>query len=216
MTMKLKLHAYPLSPRSFKVLAVANHLGLDFDLLICDLTKGEQRRAEFGAINPNHKVPALEDGAFKLWESNAMIQYLASLKPESALLPKDERARADVAQWMFWESTTWDPAIAILAFERGVKGLLGLGAPDPSEVEKGTQRVNAAAAILNAHLKGRAYVCGDRLTLADFAIGSALVLEDMAQLPLAPYAEIKSWGARLGALPAWQAVQSLRVRPAAA
>jgi glutathione S-transferase len=214
--MKLKLHAFPLSPRSFKVLAVANHLGIEHDLVLCDLTKGEQRRAEFGAINPNHKVPALEDGDFKLWESNAMIQYLASLKPESGLLPTNERARANVAQWMFWESTTWDPAIAILAFERGVKALLGLGAPDPVEIEKGTQRVNAAAAILDSHLKGRAYVCGEKLTLADFALGSALVLEEMAQLPLGPYAEIRRWGAQLGTLPAWQAVQRLRTAPAAA
>jgi glutathione S-transferase len=214
--MKLKLHAFPLSPRSFKVLAVANHLGLEYDLVFCDLTKGEQRRPEFGVINPNHKVPALEDGGFKLWESNAMIQYLASMKPEGGLFPADARQRADIAQWMFWESTTWDPAIAILAFERGVKGLLGLGAPDPAEIEKGTQRVNAAAAILDAHLRGRKYVCGDRLTLADFAIGSALVLEEMAQLPLGPYAEIKRWGAQLAALPAWQSVQALRAPPVAA
>lgn len=215
--MKLKLHAFPLSPRSFKVLAVASHLGLEYDLVFCDLTKGEQRRAEFGAINPNHKLPALEDGDFKLWESNAIIQYLASRKPEAGLMPADERARAIVAQWMSWESTTWDPAIAILAFERGVKGLLGLGAPDPAEIEKGTQRVNAAFAILEAHLKGRKFVCGDQLTLADFALGSALVLEQMAQLPIAPYAEIKRWGAQLAVLPAWQSVQALRVNaPAAA
>jgi len=214
--MKLKLHAFPLSPRSFKVLAVANHLGLEYDLVFCDLTKGEQRRPEFGAINPNHKVPALEDGDLKLWESNAMIQYLASLKPERGLLPTDERARAQVAQWMFWESTTWDPAIAILAFERGVKAILGLGAPDPVEIEKGTQKANAAFAILDAHLKGRPFVCGDGLTLADFALGSALVLEEMAQLPIAPYAEIKRWGAQLSALPAWQATLALRTPPAAA
>jgi glutathione S-transferase len=214
--MKLKLHAFPLSPRSFKVLAVANHLGLEYDLIICDLTKGEQRRPEFGAINPNRKAPALEDGDFKLWESNAMILYLAYLKPEAALLPQDGRGRADVAQWTFWESTTWDPGVAILAFERGVKALLGLGAPDPAEIEKGLQRFNAAAAILDAHLKGRKFVCGDQLTLADFSIGSALILEQIAGLPLGPYAEIKRWGEQLKALPAWQATLALQQQPAAA
>jgi glutathione S-transferase len=214
--MKLKLHAFPLSPRSFKVLAVANHLGLEYYLCFCDLTKGEQRRPEFGAINPNQKVPALEDGDFKLWESNSIIQYLASRKQEAGLVPKDERARSIVAQWMSWESTTWDPAIAILAFERGVKGLLGLGAPDPVEIEKGTQKVNAAFAILEAHLKGRKFVCGDQLTLADFALGSALVLEQMAQLPLAAYGEIRRWGAQLNALPGWQAALALRTAPPAA
>jgi len=214
--MKLKLHAFPLSPRSFKVLAVANHLGLEYDLMFCDLTKGEQRRPEFGAINPNHKLPALEDGDFKLWESNAIILYLAYLKPEGGLLPQDGRARADVAQWSFWESTTWDPACAILAFERAVKAILGLGAPDPVEVEKGLQKFNAAAAILDAHLKGRQFVCGERLTLADFALGSALILEQPAQLPLAPYAEIKRWRAQLAALPAWSATLALQTAPAAA
>lgn len=214
--MKLKLHAFPLSPRSFKVLAVANQLGLEYDLMFCDLTKGEQRRPEFGAVNPNHKAPALEHGDFKLWESNAIIQYLASLKPEVGLLPEDERARANVAQWMFWEATTWDPGVAILAFERGVKGILGLGAPDPVEIEKGTQKVNASAVILDAHLKGRRFVCGDHATLADFALGSALVLEEVAQLPLAPYAEIKRWGGQLAALPGWQSAMALRMSPSIA
>jgi glutathione S-transferase len=214
--MKLKLHAFPLSPRSFKVLAVANHLGLEYDLVICDLTKGEQRRPEYGAINPNHKVPALEDDGFKLWESNAMILYLAYLKPEAGLLPQDGRARADVAQWSFWESTTWDPAVAILAFERGVKALLGLGAPDPAEIAKGEQKLKAAAAVLDAHLKGRKFVCGEQLTLADFAIGSALILQQMAQLPLEPYAEIRRWGEQLKALPAWRETLALQQQPAAA
>jgi glutathione S-transferase len=213
--MKLKLHAFPLSPRSFKVLAVANHLGLEFDRVLCDLTKGAQRRPEYGAINPNHKAPALEDGDFKLWESNAIIQYLATLKPEVGLLPTNERARADVARWMFWEATTWDPAAAIIAFERGVKGVLGLGAPDPVEVEKGLQKFNAAAAILDAHLKGGKFVCGERLTLADFALGATLILEQMVQLPTENYAEIRRWGAELTALPAWRATLALQQRSAA-
>lgn len=214
--MKLKLHAFPLSPRSFKVLAVAGHLGVEHELCICDLTKGEQRRPEFGAINPNQKAPALEDGDFKLWESNAIIEYLASLRPESGLLPSEPRARAQVAQWMFWESTTWDPAVAILAFEHGVKKVFGLGDADPMRVEEGVQKFNAAAAILDAHLQSHAFVAGDRLTLADFALGSALVLEQMAQLPLAPYAAIKRWGAQLHALPGWQAALALRTPSAAA
>jgi glutathione S-transferase len=214
--MKLKIHAFPPSPRSFKVLAVANHLGIEYELHICDLTRGEQRRPEFGAINPNHKLPALEDDGLRLWESNAIIQYLASLKPESELAPTDERARADVARWMFWEATTWDPAGATIAFERGVKAILGLGAPDPAEVEKGLQAFNAAAAILDAHLNGRTFVCGDRLTLADFAIGSMLTLTQMVQLPVESYAEIGRWSARLQALPAWQTALAQQKQTAAA
>jgi glutathione S-transferase len=208
--MTIKLHAFPHSPRAFKVLAVAHHLGADYEFQFCDLTKGATRAPGFEALNPNQKMPVLEDGAFKLWESNAIIQYLAEQHPAAELIPADVKARADVARWMFWESTTWDPACAILAFERGVKPLLGLGQPDPAEIERGLRAFNAAAAILDAHLKGRAFISGDRLSLADFAVAADLILEPFVQLPLAPYAEIRRWGAAMAELPAWNAVRAMQ------
>jgi glutathione S-transferase len=212
--MTLKLHAFPLSPRAFKVLAVAEHLGVPYEFCLCDLTKGEQKGAAFTAINPNQKMPALEDGDFKLWESNAIIHYLASKKP-GALLPLDERARADVLRWMFWESTTWDPAVAILAFERVVKGLFGMGGPDPARVEEGERKFKSAAGVLDAHLSDRDYICGEALTLADFSIGAALSIAEPAQLPLQPYAQLRRWASRLTDLPAWRAVREMQ-RPGAA
>ena len=213
--MSLKIHAFPLSPRNFKVLFVANHLGLDYEFCFCDLRKGAQKEAAYTAINLNQKAPALEDGDFKLWESNAIIQYLASKKP-GELSPLDDKGRADVLRWQFWESTTWDSALAILAFERFVKGFFGMGGPDPVEVEKGVTKFNAAARILDAHLRGRDYVAGDRLSLADFSIASGLILADPAQLPLESYAEIKRWGARMADLPAWRATLAMSQAPAAA
>jgi glutathione S-transferase len=208
--MTIKLHAFPHSPRAFKVLAVAHHLGVDYEFSFCDLTKGATRTPEFAPLNPNLKMPVLEENGFKLWESNAIIQYLAEKKPEAGLLPADAQARADVARWMFWESTTWDAACAILAFERGVKPLLGLGEPDPAEVERGLSAFNAAAAILDAHLKGRDFIAGDRLSLADFAVAADLILEPFVQVPLAPYAEIRRWGATMAQLPGWQAALALQ------
>lgn len=212
--MSLKLHVFPLSPRAFKVLAVAEHLVVPYEFCLCDLSKGDQKSAAFTAINPNQKMPALEEDGFKLWESNAIIQYLAGKKP-GVLMPTDERARADVMRWMFWESTTWDRACAILAFERLVKGLFGLGAPDPVEVEKGERLFHFAAGVLDSHLKGRDTISGDALSLADFSIAAALILTEPAQLPLEPYAEIRRWGARMAELPAWRAVRAMQ-QPAAA
>jgi len=208
--MTLKLHVFPPSPRGFKVLVVAYQLGIDFELVFCDLTKGDQKSAAYTALNPNQRMPTLEDGDFSLWESNAIIQYLATKKPESGLLPRDERGRADVARWQFWESTTWDPACAILIFERAVKRFFGGGAPDPVEVEKGLQRFNRAAGVLDAHLKKQAYVCGDHLTIADFAIASPLTLTEAAQLPLESYGEIRRWAGTLAELPAWQRARAMQ------
>jgi glutathione S-transferase len=208
--MSLRLHVFPPSPRSFKALVVAHHLGVDYQLVLCDLTKGDQKSPSYAALNPNQRVPTLEDGDLKLWESNAIIQYLATKKPESGLLPTDERSRADVSRWQFWESTTWDPACAILVFERVVKRFFGGGAPDPVEVEKGLQRFHRAAKVLDAHLRGRTYICGNRLTVADFAVGAVLTMAELAQLPLESYGEIRRWAAMLSDLPAWQRTRAMQ------
>lgn len=212
--MSLKIHAFPLSPRNFKVLVVANYLDLDYEFVFCDFAKGQQKTDAYTQININQRAPAIEDGDFKLWESNAIIYYLATKKP--GLLPMDEKARADVLRWQFWESTTWDPACATLVFERVVKGMFrGLG-PDEAEVAKGLERLNAAAAILNTHLKGRNYVAGDKLSIADLGLASALTMAVPAQLPLDAYPEIQRWAAAMAELPAWKQTLAMQKAPAAA
>lgn len=213
--MGLKLHVFPPSPRAFKVLAVANHLGLDYEFCLCDLTKGDQKQAWFTAINPNQKMPALEDGDFTLWESNAIIQYLAAKRP-GMLAPTDAQGAADVARWLYWESTTWDAACAVLAFERLVKPFFTGAEPDPREVERGLREFAFAAGVLDSHLKGRDYICGDKLSLADFSIAASLMIAERAQLPVADYPEIRRWAARMGDLPAWHAAMAMQAPPVAA
>jgi glutathione S-transferase len=131
------------------------------------------------------------------------------------LLPKDERARADVSRWMFWESAHWDQACATLIFERFVKGFFGGGPADPKEVEKGLVNFHRAAKVLDQHLKGRDFVCG-ALTCADFALGSPLIMAQPAALPLEDYAEIRRWYAKLSALPAWGKTLAMAQMPRAA
>jgi glutathione S-transferase len=202
--MTLKAYVFPVSPRSFKVLCVLNHMGLDYELKPIDLSKGEQATPEFSALNINKKVPVIDDDGFALWESSAIVQYLATKKPELGLLPKDERGRADVSRWLFWEATTWDPACAILVFERFVKAAFGRGPADPVEVEKGLTRFHQAAALLDAQLKKSKFVCGDQLTVADFALGADLTMTVPAQLPVEDYSAIRHWYAALAELPAWK------------
>ena len=90
----MRLHVFPLSPRAIKVISFARHLGLDCDLRIVDLLKGENQLPGFVALNPNKKMPVLEDGNFVLWESNAILQYLASKKPETGLWPTEPKRQA--------------------------------------------------------------------------------------------------------------------------
>ena len=200
----MKLHVFPPSPRATKVIALADHLGLDCELEIVNLFQGEQHAPKFAALNPNERMPVLEDGDFVLWESNAILFYLASKKPSSGLWPADAQGKADVIRWLSWESAHWFPACASLAFERVVKKLAGQGDPDPVAVAKGIQEFHKCAPVLNAHLKGRQWLVGSQLTIADFAIGATLVLADSAGYPLEGYGEIPRWYRGLAALPAWQ------------
>jgi len=215
--MSIELYVFPPSPRAFKVMAVANHLGIDWTLHPVDLVKGEQKSPEFAALNPNMRMPVLKDGDYVLWESNAIGQYLASKKPGSGLLPSDERARLDVTRWQFWDLAHWDPACATFIFEYVVKPVvLASGEPDMVAIARGTEAFCRVADVLDGHLKGRKFVTGDTLTLADFSLGSAMTLAELAHYPLAPYGEIKRWYSTVSALPAWQKTLAQCARPAAA
>src|SRR5258708_8577644 len=107
--MSIELYVFPPSPRAFKVMAVAEHLGLDVTIRMIDLLKGEQKTPQYAALNPNMRMPTLKDGDYVLWESEAILQYLASKKPDSGLLPRDERCRLDVTRWQFSDLHHWDP-----------------------------------------------------------------------------------------------------------
>jgi glutathione S-transferase len=214
--MTIELYVFPPSPRAFKVMAVANHLGLDYALRMIDLRKGDQKTPQYAALNPNMRMPTLKEGDFVLWESNAIGQYLASKRPESGLWPKDERARLDVTRWQFWDLAHWDPACAVFAFEYVAKPLvLKINEPDMTAIAKGTEAFHRVAKVLDGQLKGRKFVTGEALTLADFSLGAAMNLAEMAHYPIEPYSEIKRWFAALGALPAWQKTLAQAAMPAA-
>ena len=104
----IEIYAFPPSPRAFKVMAIANYLGVDWNLRVLNTPQGEQNTPEYLALNPNGRMPTLTDGSYALWESNAIAQYLAVKKPEHGLLPNDERARLDVTRWQFWDLAHWD------------------------------------------------------------------------------------------------------------
>ena len=85
----MKLHTAPGSPSGRKVQAVILHLKLDVQVQNHDFAKGELRAPEYLALNPNGSVPTLVDGDFVLWESNAIMQYLADKAGDQLLFPRD-------------------------------------------------------------------------------------------------------------------------------
>jgi glutathione S-transferase len=200
----MRLHGFPPSPNTWKVRAVAAHLGLPLELQFVDLTKGAQRTADYLALNPTGRTPTLVDGNFVLWESTAIMHYLAERKANT-LWPSDARTRADIMRWQSWHLQHWSKdACEPLIFQRLVKKIMNIGAPEPAAVEKGTEAFNREAGILDARLAKQPYLVGTGLTLADFSVAAPLFYIKEAEMPVAPYAHLRDWFARVSALPAWR------------
>jgi glutathione S-transferase len=211
----MKLYGFPPSPNTWKVRAVAAHLGLPLDFQLVDLSKGDQRAPDYLALNPTGRTPTLVDGDFVLWESTAIMQYLAERKP-NALWPDDARTRGDIMRWQSWQLQHWGAgACGPLIFERLVKKAINLGPPDAAVVEKATEAFHREARALDAHLSKHSYLVGSDVTLADFSVASPLFLGREAELPIELYAQIRDWFARMSALPAWRETAPAPV-PAAA
>jgi glutathione S-transferase len=199
----MKLYFHPLSGHSRRVLLVAAHLGLELERVVVDLTAGEQRGEAHRQRNPNRLVPVLDDDGFLLWESRAIMQYLAEKTPSQTLLPADARGRADVNRWLFWCSAHLAPAAALLVRERFVKSLSG-EPPDAALEKQGEVLFERHAPILDAHLAGKTWVAQNQLTLADFSLAAGFALAGPARLPIADYAHLRAWLGRVQELDAWQ------------
>ena len=83
----MKIYIFPPSGRVVGIVALKNYLALDCELIPVDLGRGDQRAPEYVSLNPNTKIPTLEDEGIVLWESNAILFYMASKRPESGVCP---------------------------------------------------------------------------------------------------------------------------------
>lgn len=198
----MKLYYFE-TPNPRKPCAVAKHLGSPVEFVRIDLSKGENKTPEYLAINPNAKVPALSDGNVRLWESHAIMAYLAE-KAGSDMWPKDSARQIDVLRWLNWDTAHFSRHGGTLLFENHIKAVFGLGEPDATATEEATGFFKQFAGVLDDHLAGRDYLVGDSLTVADFAVASFLPTTREARLPLDGFAQISRWHEGLMQLPAWR------------
>jgi glutathione S-transferase len=174
-------------------------------------------------------MPVLEEDGWVLWESNAILIYFATKKPEIGLWPSDPREQTDILRWMFWDASHWDVACDIIVTERLKKQLLitqesgrrTLGKAvtpqpiDPEHLAEGERYVRELAAVLDEHLRGRIWLVGDRVTVAYFALGAFMHLrEPVGPLPLSEFHEIVRWYEGVRQLPAWEVALQSIARPA--
>lgn len=181
--------------------AVARHVGAPVELVPVNLARGAQNQPEFLALNPNAKVPVLVDGEQHIWETDAIACYLAR-RFAPALWPEDQVH--EMVRWLSWNARHFTQAGGVLYFEYIIKGKYLRQEPSPRVVEMALGNFRKFAGVLDAHLHDRDFVLGPSITVADFAVATALPFAADAHLPLADFASVARWYERIAALPAWQ------------
>ncbi|MFI4974743.1 MAG: glutathione S-transferase family protein [Caulobacterales bacterium] len=181
-----------ISGNCLKVKWVAERTGIPFTWHDVDVVKGETRTPEFLAMNPAGQVPTirLEDGR-TLAQSNAIMLHLAE---GSDLIPADPYERARMFEWLFWEQYSHEPTIAVARFQVRYLGK-SVADLDPKLVERGA----AALARMEAGLRGRDFLVGGALSLADIALVAYTRMAHDGGFNLAHYPAVKAWVARVEA-----------------
>jgi glutathione S-transferase len=162
-----------------KVLWCAEELGLDYERVDAGMHYGVVGTDAYALLNPNRRVPTLEDGELVLWESNAIVRYLSARYGMGSLCPEDLAHRADVDRWMDWQAATlYYPAFRAyyLGVTRDNDGL------DAAGREAARLAVVAILRILDAHLGTRDYVGGAGFTMGDIPLG--VVVDKWMRMPI--------------------------------
>jgi len=185
-----------------KVLWCAEELGLAYERVDAGLQFGVVDTPEYRRLNPNGLIPTIEDDGFVLWESHAIVRYLAARHGEGALWPSAARARADADRWMDW-AFTFQAALRPVFW-----GLIRTPPEqrDPAAIDDGRRKAAALLGVLDAALSDRAYVGGERLTMGDIPIGCHVQLWMRLPIERPAHPHLASWFARLGERPAYRRI----------
>jgi GST-like protein len=155
---------YNLAPNPTKVALCLEEMGLPYELVPIDTRKGEQHKPEFLAINPNAKVPAIDDDGAIVFDSNAILLYLAE-KTGQFLPGAGAKGRGEMLSWLMFVASGIGPYSGQAVHFRNV-------APEPKEyaVNRYTFEADRHWSILEARLGKHAYMCGDTYTIVDMAV----------------------------------------------
>jgi glutathione S-transferase len=206
--MGIKIYADPITVNCRKVIAGLNLIGAPYELVHVDYFKGEHKAEPYLTLNPNASVPALTDGDFELWESNAMLQYAADKFGNEAAYPRDLQIRADINRWLQWEGSHWFPSCYVFLVENCIKPLLG-GQADPAVLGAQAEQFHKLAGILDKRLSSRRWVASsDRNsepTIADIVLAAPMHLHGWQKLPLGDHPNLRRWLLdSVEQLPCWQ------------
>jgi GST-like protein len=186
----IELYYWP-TPNGWKVSIMLEECGLPYVVRPVDISRGEQFAPEFLAISPNNRIPAIVDPAgpggrpIALFESGAILQYLG--RKSGKFYPRNERRRAEVEQWLFWQMSGLGPmAGQCIHFRRYAPQ------PIPYALRRYTDEVNRLYGVMNMRLADRAFLAG-AYSIADIACVGWVRLYERQGQELGQFPYLKRW-----------------------
>lgn len=190
------------SSNVMKVIWLLEELGLPYERKDIGGKFGGNDTPEYRALNPNGVVPTLVEDGFVLWESNAILRYLAAAHPEGhRFWPRDLHKRANIDRWMDWQQTTLGPPMTVVFW-----GLVRTPPEkrDLAAIAKAQSRLGELYGMLDAVLATNDYIGGPDLSVADMAIGVHLHRWMSFDITRPAQKHVESWYSRLLARPAFK------------
>ena len=160
----LTIHGRNNSSNVQKVVWALNEMKVPYERTDAGGAFGIVNTPEYLAMNPNARVPTMDEDGFILWESNAIVRYLANKHDRGGLCPSDPRQHADADRWMDWQQTTLGPTMTPIFWNL-------VRTPEPDRdmklVESSKTAMEGLAKIMDDALTDRAFLAGDSFTMAD-------------------------------------------------
>lgn len=183
----IKLYGTAMS-RASRCLWMLEEAGVPFENVPTSFA-GDAQTPEFKKINPNGRVPALDDDGLILWESMAINLYLAERYAKD-LAPRNAAERAHVLKWTLWGVTEIEPGL-IDAFVH--RTMLPAAQRNAAVADAGAAKLARPLAVLDETLEGHSWLVDERFTVADLNVASVLFIAPMAHVDLAPYPNVQRW-----------------------
>jgi glutathione S-transferase len=191
--------------RAFRVLWIANELRLDYEHVPLEIGPAGARKPEYLAINPNGRLPAIDDGGFILWESLAITLYLA--KKHGRLYPMTLEGEAKAWQWSLWSVQEVDRGVNIWSLHAA---RLPPADRDPQQLAEALKVLEPPFKVLDGALAGRSYLLGEDFTVADLNV--AAVISRAFDMDLSATPRVGEWLKRCLERPAAVATRALRAQ----
>ena len=189
----LKLYDHPLSGNCYKARLLLSHLGIEYERVPVELFKGEHKTESFTKLNPNQKIRVLVNGGYTIWESNAVVLYIAKKYSPNNYYSENAEEFGLISQWLIFGKTSIDPYLAV---SRYYLKFIGQGNFDDKHFESLHQQGNHSLKIMDEHLSKNDFLAGS-YSIADMCCYPYIMLSHEGGFNISEFPNVENWCKRI-------------------